>query len=97
MDTHGKSQDWGSGWTGAEATIAVSEVERILGSLESLYAEDAQSAAEAALERVGRILSTGSFAVDDVDVLTELEDVLDGVVDGLEAAREEIDELRARL
>jgi hypothetical protein len=97
MDTHEKSQSQGSGGTGTETTIAVADIDRVFDALESLYTVETQRAAEAAVETLGRMLSTGTFALEDISALTELEELLDEVPNRLEAVREEVAELRARL
>lgn len=56
------TQSQGPGAAGTNTTITVSEIDRVLGSLEPLYTEEAQRAAEAALETVGR-MRTGARGI----------------------------------
>ena len=93
MDTQERFQSQGSGHIGVETTITVSDLDCILGSLQQFTAE-AERTAEDALETVGRMLSTGSIAPEDVSVLTSLEELLDEGLERLETAHDELAHIR---
>ena len=97
MNAQEKFPSQGSGIAGAETMVSPVEVDRILGGLESLYTVEAQQVAEAALEAVGQILSTGSIAKEHVSALMTLEELLDEGLDRIERMRKEVAGLLVRL
>lgn len=97
MDTPEKSQRQGSRNVGTETTISPSEIDRIFEELSDLYTEEAQQTAKAVVEALGRMLSTGSFSLEDVNALTTFEELLDEAPDCIESMRERVAALCARL
>jgi hypothetical protein len=97
MITQSSTQSQDSGKAGIEIPDVLAEVDEILASIEPLYSEEVQESTEDVLKTLDRLLSTGSFALEDVSNVIDLEELQKETLKHLEEMRTRIADLRARL